>query len=276
MTGKDYIELLKMKNFIQSSICFDYFHEGYSNSNRLEELNVYKNFTSFNNPDVNVEIALCCIDINAINEEITIDDEKIEEDEYEQKIDEQINYELFECISINVYGEFSFFDSLDDGNCWLNSDSMRGIGLKNKKYFASVNPFYELTSENLEQVLYIQNSIDKTEHINFLLQNYLYYFDKVINPIINPFMRRRDGCVCKSDINLVVADKDCRYSEDTKIKLIYCIKDAIIFEIYIDILYGNLYGTVYNGDEDKSHKYINLDNITTEELLHYFKNDYCK
>lgn len=271
MTGKDYIELLEMKNFKHDSVYLDYFQSG---SNRLEEFNVYKNFISLNNPDVNVEIALCCIDINAINEEITIDDETIEEEPgYEQKIDEQINYELFECISINVYGEFSFFDSLDD-KCW--SDSMRGIGLKNKKYFASVNPFYELTPENLEQVLYIQNSIDKTEHINFLLQNYLYYFDKVINPIINPFMRRRDGCVCKSDINLVIADKDCSYSEDTKIKLIYCIKDAIIFEIYIDILYGNLYGTVYNRDEDKSHEYITLDNITTEELLHYFKNDYCR
>ena len=263
MTGKDYIELLEMKNFKHNSVCLDYFHEG--DSNRLEEFNVYKNFISLNNPEVTVEMTLCCIDINAINEEITIDNEKIEEENgYEQKIDEQINYELFECVSINVYGEFSFFDSLDD-KCWL--DSMRGIGLKNKKYFAFVNPFYELTPENLEQVLYIQNSIDKTEHINFLLQNYLYYFDKVINPIINPLMRRRDGCVCKSDINLVVADKDCNYSEDNKIKLIYYIKNAIIFEIYIDILYGNLYGIVYG----ESHEYINLDNITTEELLNYFK-----
>lgn len=259
MTGKDYIELLEMKNFKHDFVCLDYFHEG--DSNRLEEFNVYKNFISLNNPDVNVEIALCCIDINAINEEITIDDEKIEEENgYEQKIDEQINYELFECISINVYGEFSVFDSLDEKS-W--SDSMRGIGLKNKKYFSSVNPFYELTPENLEQVLYIQNSIDKTEHINFLLQNYLFYFDKVINPTINSLTRRNEY-TCKSNINLVLVYKDCNYAEDTEIKLTYYIKNAIIFEICVNILYGNLYVIVYC---DNKNEYINLDNITTEELI---------
>lgn len=260
MTGKDYIELLKMKNFKQSSVCHDYFHEG--NSNRLEEFNVYKNFTSLNNSDVTVEIALCCININAINEEITIDDEKIQEENgYEQRIDEQINYELFECVSINVYGEFSVFDSLDERG-W--SDNIRGIGLKNKKYFASINPYYELTPENLEQVIYIQNNIDKTEHINFLLQNYLFYFDKVINPAVNSLTRRNEY-TCKSNINLVLVDKDCSYAEDTEIKLTYYIKNAIIFEACIDILYGNLYGIIHHSD--KPDEYINLDNITTEELI---------
>ena len=49
MTGKDYIELLEMKNFKHNSVCLDYFHEG--DSNRLEE------FQELNNNFINNKIS---------------------------------------------------------------------------------------------------------------------------------------------------------------------------------------------------------------------------
>lgn len=273
MNAKDYIELLEMKNFKQSYIWFDsYFGE---KELELEELNIYKTYVSQNNSEVTAEVALCCIDISSLNEKITINKERLAiEEKYDWEIDEQIDYTLFDCISINVYGEISVFDSLDDR---INSDDVRGIGLKNKEYFTHrpFNPFYELTLKNLEQVLYIQNSENITYHINFLLQNYLFYFDKIINPIITPFMETY-GCICKSDINLVLTND--YNAEDTRIKLTYIrksederINGQEIFSIFVDVLYGDLYGFI---DDGEMKKYINLNEITRAELMNELSKDY--
>lgn len=268
--AKDYIELLEMKNFKQSCIYFDGFH---NEKGILEELNVYKTYISQNNSNVTAEVALCCEDILTLNEKITIEEDRlVKEDGYENEIDKQIDYTLFDCISINVYGEIMITDSLDECN---NPDDIRGIGLRNQKYCKDVNPFYELTLKNLEHVLYIQDSENKTYHINFLLQNYLFYFDKIINPIITPFMETY-GCVCKSDINLVLTND--YNAEDTRIKLTYIrksedegINGQEVFSIFVDVLYGNLYGFI---DDGEMKKYINLNEITRAELMNELSKDY--
>ena len=84
------------------------------------------------------------------------------------------------------------------------------------------------------------------------------------------------GCVCKSDINLVLTND--YNAEDTRIKLTYIrksedegINGQEVFSIFVDVLYGNLYGFI---DDGEMKKYINLNEITRAELMNELSKDY--
>lgn len=282
MTGKDYIELLEKKNFILDNITFDTFSE----NNVIQELNIYKTYKSRNNSKVSVEISLCCEDIDAFNRGgIIYDEDRLYDSvDYRRRIDKEIDYDWFDCISVNVYGEVMINDSLD---AEYNGEEFRGIGLKNKKYFIyrmEPEPPYELSLENLEQVLYIQDSQDKTPHINFLLQNYLFYYSKIIEPIINPIMESLEA-IGKCSINLDIGTENGAGIVDDEIKITY-IKNVVelggyseveLFSVFVDLLYGNLYGIIQVDDDIEvgvnKFKYINLTEITKEKLIEELKND---
>lgn len=282
ITGKDYIELLEKKNFRLDDITFD----TYSENNVIQELNIYKTYKSKNNSKVSAEITLCCEDIDAFNREgIIYDEDRLYDSvDYRRRIDKDINYDLFDCASVNVYGEAMVGGSLD---VEYTGEEFRGIGLKNKKYFkynTEPSPIYELSLENLEQVLYIQDCQDKTPHINFLLQNYLFYYSKIIEPIINPIMEYL-GAVGKCNINLDIGTENDVGIVDNEIKLTY-IKDCIelggyseveLFSVFVDLLYGNLYGIIQVDDDIEvgvnKFKYINLTEITKEKLIEELKTD---
>jgi hypothetical protein len=272
ITGKKYIEFLESKNLNLDDIFFDVYEEcGNVNESKIDCLNINKFYSSNNNNRVFIEIIFHCIDINSLNKQITYDELTINEEiQYKKEIDNMIDYDLFESVSINIYGDVLINDSLDDRYTY-NNEYCRGIGLKNKKYFSSINPFYELNIKNLEQVLYIQESLDKTPHINFLLNNYLFYYNKIIEPIIIPTMETFKA-ICISNIELCVTNDEDSIC-DNEIRLDFIKKeenfyeDITLFSIYIDFLYGNLYGILKILDISKEPKYIPLNEITKEKLL---------
>ena len=269
-TGKDYIELLEKKNFRLDKTTYDILVE-----NEFTAIYIYKKYISNNNNGVEAAISLRCSDIKSfltVYKEFQYSPYDLNTNtEHQKQLDEKTDYSWFDCTSINVYGEVMILESLDD-----DGEELRGIGLKNKKYFGSyVNPYYELNLGNLEQVLYIQNSKDKTAHINFLLQNYIYYYNKIIEPIIIPVMNSI-GAVCRSRIQLIVENKE-GWTINNELRIDF-IKESfdeeglylekLIFSVYVDFLFCNLYGTIENENEDSSiYKYVDLNNITKEELI---------
>lgn len=272
ITGKDYIELLEKKNFRLDDVIFD----PYSENNKIQDLYIYKTYLSNYNDQVCVEITFYCKDICSFNEYVTSNENDLKDEE----IDNKINYKWFDCVSVNIYGEIMISDSLD-----MSGSERKGIGLKNKEYFINyeqVSP-YELSLENLEQGLYIQESKDKTAHINFLLQNYIYHYSRVIEPVIMPIMESWEA-FSRSSIMLVVQKGVYICDDDNEIRLDFIKnykeesvngnsinKEAKIFSVYIDFLYGDLYGVIHIDAECT--KYILLNEITKEELLEELKTD---
>jgi len=194
---------------------------------------------------------------------------------------------------VNIYGEIMISDSLDDAI--IGESERKGIGLKNKEYIINgskqAGP-YELSLENLEQGLYIQESKDKTAHINFLLQNYIYHYNKIIEPVIMPIMESWEA-FSRSSIMLVIQKGVyiCDEFDDNEIRLDFIKnykeesvngnninKEVKIFSVYIDFLYGDLYGIIHIDTENTKH--ILLNEITKEKLLEELKTnniikEYC-
>jgi len=268
-TGKDYIEFLEKKNFKLSGIIFD----PYIENNKVQDLYTHRIYTSNNNNKVSVEMILYCIDIYSFNENIPYSEDDLCSGIKYKEIDKKINYDWFYCESIIVYGEINIIDSFLSLNETLCGDDgyKGGIGLiEEDTSYQNINPFYRLNLKNLEEVLYIQDCQDKTPHINFLLQNYIYYCNKIIDPVIKPVMESI-GAVCKSYINLItntIENNEIRLDFLKKEEEFY--EEVSLFSVYIDFLYGNLYGVIQTQVQSGMYiekEYINLNEITKEELI---------
>lgn len=172
-------------------------------------------------------------------------------------------------ITVKLFYPIDIFDNVidyNDANCiraiisggQFNSSTHidYGIVLLDYYYFERFSPYpYILSLKNLEQAINVQTHRNFNIHLNYLLQNFIFYENTLICESVSE-IEKRFGCY---QVDKVIINKQHETRLDFQFFDLH--NNWWHFSIFVDLLFGELYL------EDSKHSILPLQNMTKDKLI---------